>query len=920
VLIGRESECARLDELLDRARLGRTAALVIRGEAGIGKTALLDYAVERADGMTVVRALGVESEAELEFSALLEVCWPLRDHLADLSEHQADALRAALGLAPAEAKDRFSVGAGTLSLLAAAAEREPLLIVVDDAQWLDPSSQEALLFAMRRLRADRVALLYAAREGEERTFEAPGVESLLLGGLSHDAAASLLADAREHEVDPKVVGRLLEASHGNPLALIELPGLLSARQLAGTEPLEDPLPAGSAIERAFARRAEALPESSRTALLVAAVSPSNAVETIVGGLEALGLLGEALGPVEDAGLLQLADGRLRFRHPLVRSAVYHAASASDRRAAHRALAEALAGTPQAEARAWHLAGASLGQDEEAAEALAEAAEQARRRSGYAAAATALERAARLSPDPAVGLERLAAAADAAWHAGRTEAAGELVAETLAGVTDPRLRAEALRLQGSIEFFAGRSDPAAAALLEALGLLEDSDPRAAVAVAGDAVNALVRVRRPGDALETARRARALVPEDGSDVDAEATITLGYALCFGGSYGESEPHLRRAVELFRAGAGVPGPLQAGRLSAALGWLGLHEEAHRYLAETVARARAAGAVGSLASLLGSACWQGLHASRWNEAYADASEALELAEEFDQPVIAAQMFGVLTWVSALRGDEERCRAYYEETERRAAAFGFRLYRLLAQLCLALLDLGAGRVEGAIGRLEEVARHADERELYVPGVSPQLELAEALVRANRAGEAEAILTAFDGSELASVPLFEAHAERCRGLLADDDAFERHFEDAVALHAKAESPFALARTRLCYGERLRRAGRRVAAREQLRAGLTVCERIGAEPWAERARGELRASGETLRRREPHEAETLTPQELQIALQVAEGKSNKEVGAALFLSHKTVEFHLSRIYRKLEIHSRAELIRLFAVEPDLVSAR
>jgi DNA-binding CsgD family transcriptional regulator/tetratricopeptide (TPR) repeat protein len=919
VLIGRESECARLDELIDRARLGRTAALVIRGEAGIGKTALLDYAVERADGMTVVRALGVESEAELEFSALLEVCWPLREYLAELSGHQADALRAALGLASGEAKDRFAVGAATLSLLAAAAEREPLLVAIDDAQWLDPSSQEALLFAMRRLRADRVALLYAAREGEERRFEAPGVDSLFLAGLSPDASTSLLADAAGRPVAPGVAARLLEASHGNPLALIELPGLLSERQLVGDEPLEDPLPAGSAIERAFARRAEALPESSRTALLVAAVSPSAAVEAIVGGLEALGLSGEALAPVEDAGLIHVADGRLRFRHPLVRSAVYHAAPASDRRAAHGALAEALAGTPWRETRAWHLAGAALGQDEEAAAALAEAAEHARRRSGYAAAATALERAARLSPDPAVGLERLAAAADAAWHAGRTESAGELVAETLAGVGEGPLRAQALRLQGSIEFFAGRSEQAAAALLEALSLLEESDPRTAVAVAGDAVNALVRVRRRGDALDTARRARALVKEDGSEADAEATITLGYALCFAGSYGEAEPHLRRAVELFRAGAAIPVPLQAGRLSAALGWLGIHEEAYRYLAETVARARAAGAVGSLASLLGSTSWQALHASHWNEAYADASESLELAKEFDQPVIAAQMYGVLTWVSALRGDEQHCRAYYEETERRAAAFGFRLYGLLAKLCLAFLDLGAGRVEGAIRHLEEVARHADERELYVPGVSPQLELAEAFVRANRAADAEAILAAFERSELSSVPLFGAHAERCRGLLADDDAFERHFEDAVELHATAESPFALARTRLCYGERLRRAGRRVAAREQLRAGLAVCERIGAEPWAERARGELRASGETLRRREPHEAETLTPQELQIALQVAEGKSNKEVGAALFLSHKTVEFHLSRIYRKLEIHSRAELIRLFAVEPDLVSA-
>jgi DNA-binding CsgD family transcriptional regulator len=327
----------------------------------------------------------------------------------------------------------------------------------------------------------------------------------------------------------------------------------------------------------------------------------------------------------------------------------------------------------------------------------------------------------------------------------------------------------------------------------------------------------------------------------------------------------------------------------------------------------------VGSLPHLLASSAWQALHASRWNEACADAGEAVELAEETGQPVTAAQALGVLTWVHALRGDETRCHAYGEETQRRAATLGFRLYGLLASLCLGLLELGVGRVDGAIGRLGEVARYADQRGLYVPGVSPQLELAEACVRAGRAAEAEAILASFDYSDLASVRPFMAHAERCRGLLAGEDRFEAHFETALDLHAKVESPFALARTRLCYGEQLRRAGRRVDARQPLRAALATFELVGGRPWAERARGELRASGETLRRRQPHQAEELTPQELQIALQVAEGKSNKEVGAALFLSHKTVEFHLSRIYRKLDLSSRAELIRRFATEPVLAPA-
>ena len=544
MLVGRESECARLDELLDRARRGRAAALVIRGEAGIGKTALLEYTANLAEGMTVVRSCGVESEAQLEFSALLEVCWPLRDHLGELPDHQADLLRSALGIGPGDERDRFSVGAATLGLLAACAETNPVCVVVDDAQWLDAASREALVFATKRLQADRAALLFAAREGEERRFEASGIESIPLSGLPREAAARLLHREGASPVAPEVADRLVETTRGNPLALLELPGLLSPEQLSGMAPLEDPLPAGSAVERAFAGRAEALPESARTALMVAAVSSSSAAEQIVAGMARLGIPVEALEPAEDAGLVQLVDQRVEFRHPLVRSAVYHAAAPSERRSAHRALAEGLPPTARPEARAWHLAGAALGPDEPAAAALEQAAEDARGRGGYAAAAAALERAARLSPDPAVAIGRLAAAADAAWSAGRTDAASALVREALDGPADDGLRARALRLHGSIEFFAGNSEAAAAAMLEAVSLLERTDPGAAVAAAADAVNALARLREGERALETAEKARSLAAEDGGEADAEATITMGYALCFAGRYGDSEPYLRRS----------------------------------------------------------------------------------------------------------------------------------------------------------------------------------------------------------------------------------------------------------------------------------------------------------------------------------------------------------------------------------------
>jgi len=854
VLIGRESQCARLDELLDRARLGRSGAIVIRGEAGIGKTALLEYAAGRAEDMTVVRALGVESEVELEFSALLDVCRPLLDRLGDLPEPQADALRVAFGLGPALALDRFAIGAATLGLLAAAAEADPLLVLVDDAQWLDSASSDALLFATRRLEADRAAVIFAARDGEGRSFDAPGVELVPIAGLEREAAGLFLRS--QAEIAPGVAEQLYEATGGNPLALAELPGLLSAGQLRGDEPLGDPLPAGSSIERAFARRAEALSEDARRALLVAAVSTSNASEMIMGALGTLGLDATSLEPAEDAGLLTLVDARLEFRHPLVRSAVYHAAPPSERRAAHRALADA-GGNAGPEECAWHLAAAAIGPDEEVAAALEQAAEEAVRRSGYSAAAAALERAARLTPERAVRLRRLAAAADAAWRAGRTEAAAALVDETLAGAEDSSLRAQALRLRGAIEYFTGKGDTAADALLEAMALLEGSDRHGAVAAAADAVHALVRARQPVLALETAQHARALAPEDRGETDFEATATLGYALCFAGRYSEAESHLRRTVELMGASTSIPSPLQAVRLSAALAWLGQYEQGYAHMASLVDRARVAGAVGSLPYLLTASAWQALHSSRWNEAEADAGEAHELAEELGQPVTAIQALGILAWVHALRGDEARCRAYGDETRRRAEEFGYRIYGLLVSVCFGLLGLSAGRVDEAIGELEEVARYTEERQLRIPGVAPQFELAEACIRAGRVEQVEEILASFESSELVSDSFMSAVSNRCRGLLADDEHFEAHFQQALGLHADIASPFALARTQLCYGERLRRAGRRKDAREQLRAALEIFERLGAALWAKRAESELRASGETLRRRDSHEAEQLT---------------------------------------------------------------
>jgi DNA-binding CsgD family transcriptional regulator len=883
---------------LERARAGRSGALVVLGEPGIGKSALLDYAARRAAGTTVVRALGVESEAELEFSALLDVCRPLLHRLPLLPRRQADALAGALGLGPAEAVDRLAIGAAILGLLTSAAEQAPVLVLVDDAQWLDRSSADALLYAARRLEAERVAILFAVRQGDERRFEAPGVESMWLDGLAPDDAAELLASRTPVPVAPNVLEAIYAATRGNPLATVELPRCLTAEQLSGREALVDPLPAGATLKRAFADRVAALPDPARTAILAAAVSPSGELEPVVAALAHLGVDGAWLEPAEDAALLMIDGGRLVFRHPIVRSAVFHAAAPSERRAAHRALADALTGRHRADERAWHLAAASLGPDEEAADALADSARRARARSGYASAAAALERAARLTPEDGLRRERLHEAAEAAWLAGRKETGIALVEEALGGCEDPALRARLLHLRGHIERIAGNLTTGIDLLLEAADLAEPNDPAQAVVMLAEAVLASWHSGAPARALAAGARARALAPEDGSAADFFAELALGQALFVNGRAGEGVPRLERMLRLLEERdelAADPvnlvcGSIAAGRLDRATEGLELAERA-------AALARERGAYASLNRALGSAGWHARRLGRWDEAYAYSSEALALARESGETTVVVHTLTHLATIEAARGDEDACEAHAAEAIQLARPLG--LGTEWAERALALLDLGLGRVERVAERLEALDGEAD--------------LVETYYRLGARGRAEAAFErwlAF-GARTSNAET-GATAARAAGLLAGDKDYEKHFRRALELHAAAEDAFGAARTRLCLGERLRRTGRRVDARRELRGALDAFEELGAEPWAERARAELRASGAKLRRRLPHEGEELTPQEHQIALHVAEGKRNKEVAAALLLSHKTVDFHLRRIYRKLDVRSRGELIRLFAV--------
>jgi DNA-binding CsgD family transcriptional regulator len=689
--------------------------------------------------------------------------------------------------------------------------------------------------------ARAVCVLFAAREGEERTFEAPGLSSLQVTGLDRSAASDLLSRS---SIAPEVADRLWDATGGNPLALLELPGLLSADQLAGHEPLENPLPAGASVRRAFARRAGALSRDSQCALLVAAVSGNDDMPTISAAMARLGADASALERAEDADLIHVGGGRIVFRHPLVRSAVYQAAPPSDRRAAHRALAAAMRADVDPEQRAWHLAAAALGPDEDVASALVVAAEHALLRSGYASAAAALARAARLTPEDDGRRRRLVSAANAFWLAGRSESSRALLEEALEGCSEPLLCADALHLLGRIEYHAGPPMPAYRRLIDAARLVEALAPPKAVR----------------DVLQ------------------------------------SDPRL------------------AARAAIALCWLERGAEAHRLALQAAALARRQGAIGALPYALLVETWACRRVGLWQEGIAAGSEGVALAREMEQATIMIDCLAELSVIEANRGDERACRSHCEEVETITGKLGLGNRAAFNACVLGFLELALGNLEEAAARFEACAAWEEDVGVHAVEAVPIADLVETYVRLGRIDDARAALARLRaGGSPRFAPVLAA---RCAGLVADADDFEGHFRRSLELHPENDDVFGRARTQLCFGAGLRRAGRRVEAREQLRAARETFERLGAKPWEERASGELRASGQRLRRRETHEAEELTPQELQIAVRVAEGKSNKDVGAARFISHKTVEFHLGRIYRKLGIRSRAELVRRFATEAPL----
>jgi DNA-binding CsgD family transcriptional regulator/tetratricopeptide (TPR) repeat protein len=937
MLHGRRAECDALERLLADARRSRSGVLVVRGEAGVGKSALLDHAAGRAEGMVVLRASGVESEAELPFAALHQLLRPVLGLVERLPAAQAAALGGALGLglpgdrgspeargsgglmpsppeargsgglmpSPPEARDRFLVSVAVLSLLAEAAEDRPVLCLVDEAQWLDDSSAQALTFAARRLEAEGVALLFAARDGDPRDFSAPGLPELRLQGLDPDAAAGLLAAAGV-DLPAEVVERLVERTGGNPLALLELPGSLEPGQLAGRAPLEDVLPLTTRLAQAFGERVRRLPEASRTVLLVAAAETAGDPAVVLRAGARLGVGPDALEEAESAGLVQTGGGRLRFRHPLVRSATYQAATLAARQAAHRALAEVLAGEDAADQRAWHLASATVGPDEAVAAGLEDSADRARRRGGHAAAAAALERAAELTGDDAERGRRLAAAADAAWLAGQADRAAALLDRADPLGADPRSQATAAHLRGLIEASRGVALEAAAMLVAGSELAAPVDPSQALQMLVEASEIASYAGDVAPTAELGRRAAALPVVDKAG-EFLSDLLQGMGRVAEGDGAAGEPLLRRAIALAGTLEHPRRLMWAGMAALFVGEFGT---VNALYARAVARARQDGAVGLLPQALEYLAPLELVAGRLDAATATATEGLRLARDTGNDTSACRNLATLAHLAALRGDEDACRGFAAEALDRAAARGLGLPATLAGHALALLELGLNRPAEALVRLQGLLGAGPGAGSPFFAVYTVPDLVEAAVRAGQAGAATAPLAAFEQlATLAGTPEVLAQLARCRGLLAPDEAAPAHFEEALALHDGLGRPFDLARTELAYGEALRRARRRGEARTHLRGALEIFQRLGAAPWAERAGAELRATGESARRRDPGAFSQLTPQELQIIRLVGEGGTNREIGAQLFLSRRTIDYHLRNVFVKLGVSSRAELIRL-----------
>lgn len=909
-MLGRQTEVSLVEGLIRSARSGSSGALVLTGAPGIGKSAVLAHARRFAGGDRVLATTAVEAEARLPFAGLADLLAPVIDRIGELPDPQARALRGALALGPPAPGDRFHAYAATLSLLAAAAADGPVVCLVDDAHWLDAESLEAIAFAARRLEAEGIAVIIAAREAPGTGTQSAALPRHRIRGLDPEDAVALIEARAALTPAPAVTRRLVGAAGGNPTALIELAAHLSPAQLAGREPLPDPLPVGEDLGRALLAPTLALPPETRRALLVLSAD-DGAGDLLAFALDGHGLAMSHLEPAERGGLIVVGPSRTDFSHPLVRAAVYASAAPPERRRAHRVLAAAAARLGDAHAldrRAWHLAMAATGADEAVAAELEEAAARAARRSGYAVASDALETAARLTPEARERGRRLLESARLALAAGGEPRAGMLLQQVVGLDADRAQVTDAVILQGHVETFAGSARRAIDMVVAA------ADRDAAVAPA-DAASLLVQAIlachlradiRLGTAL--AERAVALAagapPAVAARVEAAAAATSTYAGRVRAVSARSARELDRQAE---AGDRLGTSWAVSRLHVMV-ITERYAEAEAGLDAIVGGAREHGRTSALAFPLTVRADLRMRVGPLEGAVADAEEAIRLADETDQRVAAAYAAATLARVEALLGRPERCQAAADRALDAVGRSDAEVLRLHAGSALGHLALSRGEFALALAHLVPVAARAREGGVLHPLFIPfRQDLVEARIRLGQSAEAAADLDDIEARAARAGALWAvAAAARCRGLMAGEDDHEGHFASAMELHARSATPLQRARTELCLGERRRRARRVRDARGPLARALETFEALGAQLWAEWARRELRAAGS--RPREPRAApiQTLTPQELQVALAVSRGATNKEAAAALLISPKTVEHHLGRVYAKLGVHTRAAL--------------
>ena len=906
-LLGRENEITTLERLLADARIGHSGVAVIEGEAGIGKSAILDRLEEIADGMDVARAAGVEPEMDIPYSGLHQLLMPFLEGIQRIPGPHRDALQSAFGLDRGSPGDRFFIGMAVLALLSDAAMKNPVLCVVDDAHRLDPASLDALGFTARRMVADRLAMIFAVREEDPRSVALQGLARLELHGLAQHPALELLDVTVDGTLDGAVAHRIVAETRGNPLALTELARELSPEQLSGSEPIPDLMPLGTGLEDIYVARIRALPDRVQTQLLLAAADPSGDLALISRAAEELGIRGEPfeLAP-EIAGFLEFKPA-VRFRHPLMRAAAYYAATEPERREAHQALASASEPPADSDRRAWHLAAAVIAPDESIAAELEASAERARSRGGWSSSAAFLERAAELTPDAARRALRRLAGAHARLLAGEPAAARMALKQAVPFLPDAVTQARAMRLEGMIALALGTPANAATTLLGAAQLFAaHHDARAsrhtllhafeAAQVSGSFADGEV-----GRVLDAARAVSV----------APATRTVGDALLDGFATLERDGDATGVPELAAAlaEAAADKPMTDEELSwLQVAWTAAAElyDDRRWQTITSRWARAARIRGPLVALrpiLGRFPYFDVITGRFAAAERGFDEARELANASGEASLHTGYTAAELTIRAWRGQEAESRAATGNVIAELTGLGRGAGIRLVHLATAVLELGLRNYSDALRAALKAS--ADDRSLLQLNVEP--ELIEAAVRCGDLEAARAALDVLSARARASgTDWGKGMMLRCQALLATPPEAEELLVAAVEHLSRTLIVPQLARTHLLYGEWLRRQRRRRDARSQLRTAFDMLEELGAAGFAERARIELQACGEHVRRRAVETIDELTPQEEQIARLASDGASNVDIASQLFISVPTVAYHLQKAYRKLGIGKRASL--------------